>query len=77
MARRLAASEGCLPSPEASKRLLERKVAATQMRGWGADVADRYLRFVFSNEPVERLMLLGERAAMPSPDQRQASGARA
>jgi hypothetical protein len=25
-------------------------------------VADRYLRFVFSNEPVERLSLLGERA---------------
>lgn len=47
---------------EASKRLLERKVAATQMCGWGGDVADRYLRFVFSNEPVDRLMLLGERA---------------
>jgi aspartate/methionine/tyrosine aminotransferase len=47
---------------EASKRMLEQKVAATQMRGWGADVADRYLRFVFSNEPVQRLELLGERA---------------
>jgi aspartate/methionine/tyrosine aminotransferase len=46
---------------EASKRMLEKKVAATQMRGWGGDVADRYLRFVFSNEPVERLSLLGER----------------
>jgi aspartate/methionine/tyrosine aminotransferase len=47
---------------EASKRMLEQKVAATQMRGWGGDVADRYLRFVFSNEPVERLAQLGERA---------------
>jgi aspartate/methionine/tyrosine aminotransferase len=47
---------------EASARMLEQKVAATQMRGWGGDVADRYLRFVFSNEPVERLALLGERA---------------
>lgn len=47
---------------EASQRMLEQKVAATQMRGWGADVADRYLRFVFSNEPVERLSVLGQRA---------------
>ena len=47
---------------EASARMLEHKVAATEMRGWGGDVADRYLRFVFSNEPVERLALLGERA---------------
>lgn len=47
---------------EASKRMLEQRVAATQMRGWGADIADRYLRFVYSREPVERLELLGERA---------------
>jgi aspartate/methionine/tyrosine aminotransferase len=46
---------------EVSDRLLEQKVAATPMRGWGADVADRHVRFVFSNEPVERLALLGER----------------
>jgi aspartate/methionine/tyrosine aminotransferase len=47
---------------EASRRMLDRKVAATQMRGWGGPVADRYLRFVYSREPVERLALLGERA---------------
>jgi len=46
---------------EASARLLEHKVAATQMRGWGGAVADRHVRFVFSNEPVERLALLGDR----------------
>jgi aspartate/methionine/tyrosine aminotransferase len=46
---------------EVSDRLLEQKVAATPMRGWGAEVADRHVRFVFSNEPVERLALLGER----------------
>jgi aspartate/methionine/tyrosine aminotransferase len=46
---------------DASERLLEQKVAATPMRGWGADVADRHVRFVFSNEPVERLSRLGER----------------
>ena len=46
---------------EFSNRLLGQKVAATPMRGWGGPVADRHVRFVFSNEPVERLALLGER----------------
>jgi aspartate/methionine/tyrosine aminotransferase len=46
---------------EVSNRLLEQKVAATPMRGWGGAVAERHVRFVFSNEPVERLALLGER----------------
>ncbi len=41
--------------------LLARKVAATPMRGWGGEVAERHVRFVFSNEPVERLRLLGDR----------------
>jgi aspartate/methionine/tyrosine aminotransferase len=46
---------------EVSDRLLEQKVAATPMRGWGGKIADRHVRFVFSNEPVERLALLGAR----------------
>jgi len=46
---------------DASARLLEHGVAATHMRGWGGEVADRHVRFVFSNEPVERLALLGDR----------------
>jgi aspartate/methionine/tyrosine aminotransferase len=46
---------------EVSDRLLEQNVAATPMRGWGGDVAERHVRFVFSNEPVERLALLGDR----------------
>lgn len=46
---------------DASARLLEQKVAATHMRGWGGEVADRHVRFVFSNEPVRRLATLGER----------------
>lgn len=46
---------------EASNRLLEHKVAATPMRGWGGPVADRHVRFVFSREPVERIALLGDR----------------
>ena len=50
-----------LDGAEVSSRLLQHKVAATQMRGWGGDVADRHVRFVFSREPVERIALLGER----------------
>jgi aspartate/methionine/tyrosine aminotransferase len=46
---------------EVSDRLLEQKVAATPMRGWGGEIADRHVRFVFSNEPVDRLALLGRR----------------
>ena len=50
-----------LDPAELSRRLLEQRVAATPMGGWGGEVAARQLRFVFSNEPVERLALLGER----------------
>jgi aspartate/methionine/tyrosine aminotransferase len=46
---------------DASSRLLEHGVAATPMHGWGADVAARHLRIVFSNEPVDRLSGLRER----------------
>jgi aspartate/methionine/tyrosine aminotransferase len=46
---------------DVSHCLLAEKVAATPMHGWGGEVADRHVRFVFSNEPVERLAVLGER----------------
>jgi aspartate/methionine/tyrosine aminotransferase len=46
---------------EISQRLLEQKVAATPMHGWGGEVAGRHVRFVFSNEPVDRLRMLGDR----------------
>jgi N-succinyldiaminopimelate aminotransferase len=46
---------------ELSRRLIREKVAATPMTGWGGSVADRHIRFVFSNEPVERLAGLGSR----------------
>ena len=46
---------------ELSARLLDHKVAATPMDGWGGEVAARHLRFVFSNEPVDRLRALGDR----------------
>jgi aspartate/methionine/tyrosine aminotransferase len=51
-----------LDAPELSRRLLEHKVAATPMtEAWGGAVATRHVRLVFSNEPVERLALLGDR----------------
>jgi aspartate/methionine/tyrosine aminotransferase len=60
---------------EVSDRLLEQKVAATPMRGWGGEIADRHVRFVFSNEPVQRLALLGTRvrAALAAARQRTLS----
>ena len=36
-------------------------IAATPMEGWGSEEGSRFLRFVFSNEPVERLMGIRER----------------
>jgi N-succinyldiaminopimelate aminotransferase len=50
-----------LGASELSRRLLEQKVAATPMTAWGETAAPRHVRFVFSNEPVERLALLGDR----------------
>ncbi len=49
---------------EASRSLLrDAAIAATPMTGWGATVAARHVRFVFSAEPVERLATLPERFA--------------
>ena len=51
-----------LDGAEASKRLLELgRVAATPMTHWGSPTASRYVRLVFSNEPLERLRSLGPR----------------
>ncbi len=48
---------------EASRLLFEKgRIAATPMTGWGSeDIAGRYLRFVFANEPAERLGDIRER----------------
>ncbi len=49
-------------SPTASRRLMDiGKIAATPMVNWGSERSDRYVRFVFSNEPCERLRGLGAR----------------
>jgi aspartate/methionine/tyrosine aminotransferase len=49
------AALGSTPA-EASRIMLEEAgIAATGMTGWGAAVAARHVRFVFSAEPPERL----------------------
>lgn len=47
---------------ELSDRLFDRaEIAATPMAGWGEVNGAQFLRFVFANEPVERLAGIGER----------------
>lgn len=49
-------------STTASRRLMNLgRIAATPMVNWGSERSDRYVRFVFSNEPCERLRGLGAR----------------
>ncbi|WP_157252640.1 pyridoxal phosphate-dependent aminotransferase [Nonomuraea typhae] len=51
-----------IPARELSERLLTRgRIAATPMTAWGGEVAHRYVRLVFSNEPVKRLAELRDR----------------
>ena len=53
---------------EASERLLDYgKIAATPMRDWGKENSDAYVRFVFSNEPVERLRGIREKVLKALP----------
>jgi len=42
-----------------SRRLLDQNVCATPMAGWGETHGADYIRFVYANEPVERLKRLG------------------
>jgi aspartate/methionine/tyrosine aminotransferase len=44
-----------------SRRLLRHGVCATAMTEWGDAHGAQYIRFVFANEPVQRLELLGAR----------------
>jgi len=47
---------------EASDRLLgNARIAATPMSGWGSPATARYLRFVYANEPCDRLRGAGDR----------------
>lgn len=57
----LRVSDFGLDGDSMSERLLEQRVCATSMRGWGEAHGPQYIRFVYSNEPVERLRGLGDR----------------
>jgi aspartate/methionine/tyrosine aminotransferase len=58
----LDATELGREAPELSAALLERgRIAATPMTAWGETVAPRYVRLVYSNEPLGRLRGIGER----------------
>jgi len=49
-------------APTASKRLLELgRIATTPMVHWGSARSNKYVRIVFSNEPVQRLQGIGHR----------------
>ena len=49
---------------ELSRALLaDAAIAATPMTGWGGEVADRHVRFVFSAESQDRLRTIGDRFA--------------
>ncbi len=50
-----------MTSPKLTEKLFkEAKIATTPMIGWGENGA-KYVRFVFSNEPKERLAGFGEK----------------
>ena len=57
------ASLGFEPEEASQILLVDAQIAATGMRGWGDEVAERYVRFVFSAEPVERLETIPDRVA--------------
>jgi aspartate/methionine/tyrosine aminotransferase len=49
-------------APDLSASLMDRgRIAATPMTAWGSEVAPRYVRLVYSNEPLDRLRGIGER----------------
>ena len=55
----LRVSDFGLDGAAMSERLLAHGVCATGMAGWGDAHGADYIRFVFANEPVERLHRLG------------------
>jgi aspartate/methionine/tyrosine aminotransferase len=57
----LRVSDFGLDGAAMSARLLDRDVCATGMAGWGRAHGAEYIRFVFANEPVDRLRGLGAR----------------
>lgn len=60
------AALGADPAAASRELLRDAAIAATAMTGWGGEVAARYVRFVFSAEPVAALRTLPERLAATS-----------
>lgn len=50
-----------LDGVSASTKLLEQGICATAMTGWGLEHGNQYVRFVYSNEPIQRLRGIGRR----------------
>ena len=59
----LRVSDFGLDGAAMSRRLLEQRVCATAMKGWGETHGAQYIRFVFSNEPLHRLEGIGRKRA--------------
>ncbi len=57
----LRVSDFGLDGEAMSQRMLEQRVCATAMTDWGETHGAQYIRFVFSNEPVERLAGVGDK----------------
>lgn len=57
----LRVSDYGIDGEDLADRLIDHGVAATGMAGWGEAHGPQYVRFVFSNEPVQRLKTLGAR----------------
>jgi N-succinyldiaminopimelate aminotransferase len=55
----LRVSDYGLDGAAMSRALLDQGVCATGMAGWGTEHGTQYIRFVYANEPVERLRRLG------------------
>ena len=56
----LNAKELNMSSTAMTEKLFQAKIATTPMTGWGIEAAN-YVRFVFSNEPKERLVGIGDK----------------
>lgn len=50
-----------LKAKTVSQKLMEKGICATPMDGWGSDEVGELVRFVYSNEPVDRLKGMGEK----------------
>lgn len=60
----LRVSDFGLDGAAMSSRLLDQGIAATAMQGWGEAHGAQYIRFVYSNEPPQRLRGVGAKVRL-------------